>query len=425
MVPGNHNFDKCIEFSDPYRIFWGPTAYKVTQVLFFLCAMCLNVAAIVDTAEVVDSVLGLHANSYAVSVDQSGIKMKVWSHASDGPCTHLQSKLGECDPFADTTVYGEYLLTLGYVLTAAVFLPLCLQDLKENTHWQIFGFGILMTLSVYFCYSFWDSGKLSLHHASVWGHEWSNMLGVIMFNFALVLAIPAWLHEKKESVSAVSTVVYSTAITTALYIGVGALGGLTISHVHVNLLTPMVSGAYGQGVQVAASIFAFFIIGLDIPLFSVLTRYNLTHSGLCTTCTANLLVVWIPWGLAWIFYQGDAIGELLDWSGTLLTSAVAFILPLYLALRALVMDPEERLKGSVTIYRSSFLASRKAQIMSLYVLLFIAAAGVMLAIISEILVAEAKEAYLHSDAYLNATDDSMYDMATTHRFLKGTTSLDN
>jgi hypothetical protein len=421
MVPGNHNFDKCIEFSDPYRIFWGPTAYKVTQILFFLCAVCMNVAAIIDTAEVVDSVLGLHSNSYAVSVDR-GMKFQAWSHAA-GPCTRSQAKLGQCDPFADTTVYGEDLLTLGYVLTAAVFLPICLKDLKENTGWQIFGFGILMTLSMYFCYSFWDSGQLSLHHASLWGHEWSNMLGVIMFNFALVLAIPAWLHEKKESVSAVSTVIYSTAISTALYIGVGALGGLTISHVNVNLLTPMVSGAYGQGVQIAASIFAFFIIGLDIPLFSVLTRYNLTHSGLCTTRTANLLVVWIPWGLAWIFYQGDAIGELLDWSGTLLTSAVAFILPLYLALRALAMDPEELRQGSVSVYRRKFMESRKSQIMSLYVLLFLAVAAVMVAIGGQLLATEEKEAYLHSIAYINATDAATYAVAITHRYLKGTTSL--
>lgn len=371
------------------------------------------------TQKVVDSFLGLHASSYGLSIDQR--ELEAWSHA--GPCTRREAKLGVCDPFGDEGVYGNYLLTLGYVLTAAVFLPICLKDLKENTDWQIFGFGILIALSLYFCYSFWDSGKLSLHHASLWGQEWSSMLGVIMFNFALVLAIPAWLHEKKESVSVVSTVVYSTAISTALYIGVGALGALTISHVNVNLLTPMVSGAYGEGVQIAASVFAFFIIGLDIPLFSVLTRYNLTHSGMCSTRTANLLVVWIPWGLAWVFYQGDAIGELLDWSGTLLTSAVAFLLPLYLALRALVTDPEERRQGSVSVYGSSKgMASRKAQITSLYVLLFLAAAGVMLAIGGQIWVAEEQEEYLHSVAYLNATEAAAA-AAAALRNLKGIAAL--
>jgi len=54
-VPGNHNFDKCIEFSDGFRVFWSKHAYQVTQCLFYLTAVCLNMAAIVDTAQTVDS----------------------------------------------------------------------------------------------------------------------------------------------------------------------------------------------------------------------------------------------------------------------------------------------------------------------------------------------------------------------------------
>lgn len=408
MIHHNANFNHCVEFSDPYRTFWNRKAYTVTQILFFACATSLNIAAIVDTAEVVDSFLGLHASSYGLRVFQGDII--AWSHK--GPCNRRQSKLGSCDPFLDEDVYGDYLLTLGYIVTAAVFVPICLKDLKENSNWQIFGFGVLVTLSMFFCYSFWDSGEIALNHVSMMGHEWSNMLGVILFNFALVLAIPAWLHEKKENVSVVSTVLYSTTIATALYIGVGALGALAISHVNVNLLTPMVSGACGHGVQVAASVFAFFIIGLDIPLFSVLTRYNLTHSGLCSTRTANLLVVYIPWGLSWMLYQGNAVSNLLDWSGTLFTSAVAFLLPLYLALRALQQqvaagDDDCSPRGSVAVYHrccSCLATSRQAQIVSLYVLLFAATAAVLLAIGGQLWAAEEKEVYLHSAAYLNETD---------------------
>lgn len=383
--------------------------------------------------------------------------LQAWS--SHGPCTIRQSKLHICDPFQNDAQYGSYILSLGYLVTAVIFVPICLKDLKENTNWQIFGFGILMTLSLYFCFAFWDSGKITLHHASLWGRggEWSSMLGVILVNFCLVLAIPAWLHEKKESVSVVKTVVVSTCIATALYIGVGMLGALAISHVHINLLTPMMSGAYGEGIQVAASVFAFFIIGLDIPLFSVLTRYNLTHSGLCSVRMANLLVVVIPWGTAWIFYQGDAIEKLLDWSGIVLTSTLAFLLPFYLALRVLqqtaplpakntdVMTDDPSVSpdpgiGSIRVYGNcGWLSSRKAQIVSLYVLLAIASTGVFLAIGGQIYWAvEREEVFLRSEAYLNDTDyppflsssrsnatrfvKSLRNHNTNHRFLKGATS---
>jgi amino acid permease len=222
---------------------------------------------------------------------------------------------------------------------------------------------------------------LTLKHVSVWGHQWSDMMGVILFNFSLVLAIPAWLNEKKESVSVRHTIVVSTAISTALYISVGIIGALAIPEVNVNMLSPMTSGAFGRGIQVAASLFAFFIIGLDIPLFSVLARYNLTHSGMCSKRTANVLVVWIPWSISWAFYTGNDIGALLDWGGVLLTSAVAFLLPLYLARLALAAQPADDFDGSIGLYGEwACLRSRDAQMKALTVLLVIAALSVTAAI---------------------------------------------
>lgn len=125
-VPGNSNFDKVVEFSDPYRIFWGRRAYYGTQVVFYLCTLCVNIAAIVDTAEIVDSFLG-HSpmGSFGLSFDNGG--MKRWKH--EKPCSRAEVKLGECLPF-EGEEYGEILLTLGYLITTVAFLPICLMDLK-------------------------------------------------------------------------------------------------------------------------------------------------------------------------------------------------------------------------------------------------------------------------------------------------------
>ena len=139
----------------------------------------------------------------------------------------------------------------------------------------------------------------------------------------------------------------------------------------------MVSGAFGDLMRVGASIFAFFIIGLDIPLFSVLTRYNLVNSGLCTPWVANTLVVYIPWGLSWLFYQGNDIATLLSWGGVLFTSFVSFILPLALGLYILVTHENP---GSIQVY-GSYLTSKKALIVSLIVLLLMASVAVMVAIL--------------------------------------------
>lgn len=392
MIPGNLNFTKRVEFSDPFNEFGGRFAYNLTQALFLLNAIVLNTAAIIDTAEVLDVFLGLHLRTFAVS--EQGWWL-TWSH--DSVCTRREVKLGACDPFGDLDEYGSYLLSLGYVITALVFLPICLMDLKEGTKFQIFGFLITVVSSIYFCVSFMKSDNLALRHVSLMGKQWSNMLGVILFNFALVLAIPSLLYEKSSAVSISRVIHTSTILTTVLYVGVGLLGALTISHVNVNMLSPMVSGAYGEGVQIAASCFAFFIIGLDIPLFSVLARYNLTHSGLCDRRTANLAVVWLPWMLSWVFYQGDAIGKLLDWGGILLTSMVAFLLPLYLGVRALLVSD---VKGSINVYGNCGTERRTCVLFTLAILLVVCV-SVALAIVGHIMSQVAENEYQHSEAYYN------------------------
>jgi hypothetical protein len=184
----------------------------------------------------------------------------------------------------------------------------------------------------------------------MWGESWANMLGVILFNFGLVMAVPSWLAEKKEGVSVGKVVYGSTTVAVFLYVAVGLLGALSIPNVNANALESMTSGAFGNPLRVGASIFAFFIIGLDIPLFAVLTRYNLVNSGLCSTFLANLLVVYLPWSLSWLFYQGSAIAELLTWGGVLFTGALAFLLPLYLAIRVLDSGDETYGPGSVDVY---------------------------------------------------------------------------
>lgn len=403
-VPGNSGFDKVIEFSDPYRIFWGRRAYYGTQIIFYLCTLCVNIAAIVDTSQIVDSFFGHSAmGTWGYAFDER--EWTQWIHRE--ACSKEEVELGDCLPFyADE--YGDIVLTLGYVITTLVFVPICLLDLKENTAWQIFGFVVLLTICLQFAICFFLDG-LSFDNVSLWGETWSSMLGVIIFNFGLVMAIPSWLAEKKENVSVTRVVYGSTTISLVLYVVIGLLGALAIPNISPNALEPMTSGAFGTPLRIGASFFAFVIIGLDIPLFAVLTRYNLVNSGLCSTRMANLFVVYLPWSISWLFYQGSAVSELLSWGGILFSGALAFLLPLYLAIRVLRISDEDALEGSlvdgsVDVYLG-LVKSRASELKTTVIVMGVSCACVILAIGGQIY--HAKE-YGHSAEQLqefNATRD--------------------
>ena len=237
--------------------------------------------------------------------------------------------------------------------------------------------------SVHFCITFVYKG-LDFSGLTLWGEDWSGLFGVVLFNFALVIAVPAWLYEKEEHVDVPAVVHGSSIITLILYIGVGALGTMSMSNVSENMLESMESGVFGVSMQVSASIFAFFIIGLGIPLFSVFTRYSLVGSGLLTTPMANLLAVYFPFGVGWLLYQGEGVTKLLSWGGVICTSLVAFILPLLVALHT-VQEYEH--EGSIDVYSSYFPILQKnkgAQITALKVLLVLAILSIIAAIVGNI-----------------------------------------
>lgn len=217
---------------------------------------------------------------------------------------------------------------------------------QENASWQISGFIVLLISAVVFIILFLEDG-FHLHNLSLWGESWDTLFGVVLFNFALVIAIPAWLYEKEPHVD-VPTVIHGSSILSAvLYILIGGLGAMTIPNVSANMLESMMSGVFGTPTQINSSIFAFFIVGLGCPLFSVLTRMNLTGSGLFSHRVANILAVYVPFLGSWLFYQGDAITDLLSWGGTIFTSVVAFILPLWVSLKALDTTDNQ---GVVAVY---------------------------------------------------------------------------
>lgn len=133
-VSGNGNFRKEIEYSETFEAFWGHKSFISTQILFYLCILCLNISSIVDTAQVVDTFLGhwFPGGSAALYMHWDGgphAKFIRWDFHS---CPREVLLEGDCVPFADDGDVGHH-LTIGYVLTVLVFLPMALMDLKVCT----------------------------------------------------------------------------------------------------------------------------------------------------------------------------------------------------------------------------------------------------------------------------------------------------
>jgi len=105
-------------------------------------------------------------------------------------------------------------------------------------------------------------------------------------------------------------------------------------------------------------------------------RLNLTGSGLCSESNANILSVYLPWSVSWLFYNGVAVEKLLSWGGTIFTSFCAFLAPLLLALKATT----EYNKGSISTW-GGFVFSLRTEKIILCMLILLASILVLVSAI--------------------------------------------
>lgn len=202
-LPGNYNFDKQVEYSDAFRHYWpnNPIWFQSTQLIFFLCVTCLTMSSLADSAQVFDMMLAnggfLGGKSYALRFVPSSTTLnggfdcfyESWDFDS---CSSEE----DCVPFSDHEDQGGILLTFGYLLNVIFFMPLALMDLQENAVWQVVEFFVLLITTVIFSVLFISNGLEWEGRLSWWGESYDSLFGVILFNFALVVSIPAWLYEK-------------------------------------------------------------------------------------------------------------------------------------------------------------------------------------------------------------------------------------
>jgi len=86
--------------------------------------------------------------------------------------------------------------------------------------------------------------------------------------------------------------------------------------------------------KVSVYIFSFGVIGLGIPLFSVVVRYNLFVGKVFSSRWSSFFGVVFPWLVSFLLYQGDGFDLFVTWASLLINGAINFILPVVLYITA-------------------------------------------------------------------------------------------
>lgn len=314
-LPGNEKFTKRIEYSNlcEYLI---TNRYKraFIQIIVYLAIESFIIASIILSAQSLDSLfVTFFGRTCGISI----------SPDSGWLCTE---ELGdESSPFGNRWM----LLTAGFMTTLVFVIPMTWMRLSNNAKIQIVSFTII--IFVIFAWA----AALILHGVDpsripIIGENQSQSVGIVLFNYAFITAVPSLSNELEEDGSIRKIVWTATSISTFGYITLGILGAMAFD---LDLSTNIVTSIRKS--ELRNTFFGFstylfpFILLISVPINVIVIRYNLVRTGFCGENLAIFSTI-LPWFLVIPFQSGYWLNVFTNWTSLLFISSANFIIPFWL-----------------------------------------------------------------------------------------------
>jgi len=337
-MPGNRNFDQNVDFSSTFASVVGKKWYTFVEALVIISCIVNACAGLVETAQGLDSFLASYVigSTWGLKVGWGEVGLVEWDSSrcvgvGVGAGKH-ESKTSKCTPFHN--VHDGNILSLGYLLCFFAFYPLGRNDLKETMIIQLISFCFFFLLVFQFMREFQHLDYPYMDQLPLWGSDWKQLAGVVLFNYAYPITIPSWLNEKKHDVPVNRIIWLSSFLATTVYIIFSIAAASTFDNPGDDMLIVLASNKVSATTRIAAASFGVAIIGSGVPVFCVIVRKQLDNSGLMPHSWAKFFGTLFPYLISWFMYQGKTFMAVLNWSGLIVNGLIAFILPLVLTLVA-------------------------------------------------------------------------------------------
>jgi len=213
-------------------------------------------------------------------------------------------------------------------------VPLGYVNINKNIVVQIIAVVSVVVMTILWTIDFSRIGFNST--LSVWNLNQQNVLGTVMFNFVVGVAVPSWCNEKKPTTNATHVIVASTSIAALLFLYVGFLGSVAFHYSNEETLLTLITEC--KSCFVLTRMTAFYLPAAvfltSIPVYSIIVKYNLLENNICKKPMAFFISVIVPWLFAVPFYTGTGLIEVINWASLFLQSFINFILPMILLIKS-------------------------------------------------------------------------------------------
>jgi len=396
-IPGNEGWKSRIEYSTIVQYYFGRRWYLAAQLGLNGALQSLNIISVIQSAQVMDGLVAeLFGKSCGINITpfETTWTHETWTNGTftngtwtNGTWTSVATPLaGSSDFFSCVDVsdvsqgnaWGcHVVLTLGFVMTAAMAIPAGHWNLDDNMVIQRVAFVLTVV-----CWIIWMVGTLAQADGSRSLPAINNdpntgsmagVVGAVLFNFGFVTTVPSWINEKKTNVSVNKSLWSATSLCVVIYLVIGIPGAIVFSDVLQGPVTatcarqvadpsfncpndlmqtltqpataPWQDSSFATFV-LKASVYMFPIVAVvsSIPVFSIVIKYNLIENGMGGG-QAFFWGVIFPWATAFpLLYMPNILAQFVNFTSLVFVSFTDFIVPfsLYVILQRRQANSERR-----------------------------------------------------------------------------------
>eukprot|EP01065_Artemidia_motanka_P001155 TRINITY_DN10544_c0_g1_i2.p1 TRINITY_DN10544_c0_g1~~TRINITY_DN10544_c0_g1_i2.p1 ORF type:complete len:566 (+),score=94.76 TRINITY_DN10544_c0_g1_i2:85-1782(+) len=303
------------EFGPLAKRYLGDTGEVITQALLAVSLVMLTCAQIVVTSQALDAAFVFFFGD-AVALKYMPSVEVLWS--GDSSLT----------PFGS----GQFAVSVGFLFDMAVCVTLGFFDLSQNMLPQYLSsaataFSLcVFTWQLLLCPPL-DTAAPPLPTV---GPDASSIVGVSVFNFAYIIAVPSLQAESSPKADFKGSMWAAVLVMLTVYLYMGFLGG-TATHPDdrsANVLNLFMVPGAPHVTKIAVFAYATALV-LPIPVYVILLRRTLeqgrvTEPGLQSIIVSNM----VPWLLALMCYMQPWFGAIVNWSSLLCLGFINYSIPL-------------------------------------------------------------------------------------------------
>jgi amino acid permease len=264
-LAGNASFEKRVEFANVLEDLLPRWAFLAALFALLASFVASNISNVVVSAQVADDILLQAAGRTCALV--------IYPRPAGGDPLFACVTLGDAGSQIANSPFGTaYVVSAGFLLVAAICVPLSYVALDENVVFQIIGVALNAGCVLVWAANFVAMG-LSADNMPAFAAPsassppnwalaaYAPLLPTVLFNFGFVTTCPSWLNEKGPAISVTRTFVAACGLSAALYLVLGIFGALSpvdFTSSGADVLTIIVDGqtpGVWRASQIAAYVF--------------------------------------------------------------------------------------------------------------------------------------------------------------------------